>query len=477
MKYFSQRTEKEIENKYIAGAKLIESKELNKEIKKDKEPISIIIGDVNFPISSEVKHTLIVGRPGVGKTVCLTQILQNLKNRNSKGVVYDFKGDYLAKFFNPEKDIIFNPLDSRGIKWSIFSEIKTPMDIQAIASSLIPDPIGQDPFWIQAGRNVFTGILHYCYQQNKKTNKDIWETLTLPLTSLANILRGTKGAEAGYTYIQDPASKQALGVVATMMTYTSFFEYMTDGDDDFSISSWISQDEKRGFIFITNYSDIQNTLKPVLSLFIDLVSRKLLSLSDNINRRIYFLIDEFGTLQKLSSIKNLLTLSRSKGGSVWLGIQDIGQIEKLYGRELRQAIVNACGTNIIFNVADPDTAQFFSRKIGDIEYSYIDETKSMGVEDYRDGISLSRKEKTKPLILPSDIMNLRDLKCFIKIPNYYITQTSLKYKSFTDVNPSFLMREGLILSEYSEPTSINIVSHEINKEEEQKKDYDYTFEF
>jgi len=97
---------------------------------------------------------------------------------------------------------------------------------------------------------------------------------------------------------------------------------------------------------------------------------------DDFNSRLFIMIDEFGTLQRLSTIVNLLTLSRSKGGSVWLGIQDIGQVDKIYGRELRQAIFNACGTNLFFAANDPDTCKFLSDAIGDVRYIDSEETRT-----------------------------------------------------------------------------------------------------
>lgn len=99
-------------------------------------------------------------------------------------------------------------------------------------------------------------------------------------------------------------------------------------------------------ILITNCADEEDTLKPTLFLFIDMMGRKLLSLPDAHDRRVFFMIDEFGTLQRLSTILDLLTLSRSKGGCVFIGIQDYGKIDKLCSREIRQSIVNACGRGV-----------------------------------------------------------------------------------------------------------------------------------
>ncbi|MBI3813356.1 MAG: type IV secretion system DNA-binding domain-containing protein [Nitrospinae bacterium] len=170
---------------------------------------------------------------------------------------------------------------------------------------------------------VFSGILHYCYANNLKTNSDIWMNVTAEIKEIANKLKQIKGGEAGYSYIQD-VGKQAGSVISTMLQYVSAFRYMTNKSDDFSIFDWL--EGGRGWLFITNYSNIKDTLRPMLSLFVDLVGTKLLSMRDDKRRRIFFILDEFSSLQKLATITDLLTRSRSKGGSVWLENQDIGTI-------------------------------------------------------------------------------------------------------------------------------------------------------
>jgi type IV secretory pathway TraG/TraD family ATPase VirD4 len=235
-----------------------------------------------------------------------------------------------------------------------------------------------------------------------------------------------------------------MSVFSVMMQYVKAFEFMAMADGDFSIRHWL-EDDQRGFIFVTNYSDVKDTLKPVLSLFIDLMGRKLLSMPDNPKRRIFFMLDEFGTLQRLSTIVNLLTLSRSKGGSAWLGIQDIGQIDKIYTKELRQTIVNACGSNLIYSVADPETADFFSRKLGETEFFEADESQHMGPSMDGDRLNISRRKKIERIVMPSEIMNLRDLECFVKIADFHGTTTRLKYKGYRDITKAFVIREGLSL--------------------------------
>jgi type IV secretory pathway TraG/TraD family ATPase VirD4 len=93
---------------------------------------------------------------------------------------------------------------------------------------------------------------------------------------------------------------------------------------DFSIKKWATDDKDRRSVFLTNYSEISDTIRPVLSLFIELAGKRVLSLPDDRQRRFFFFIDEFGTLNNLPTIPVMLTNGRSKGVSIWIAIQDMG---------------------------------------------------------------------------------------------------------------------------------------------------------
>ena len=440
--FYHRKARAMFEQEYIRGSALMPLKTINRKMK--KIPAYLPIGEMKMPISSEPEHCFIVGGPGAGKTNLISQIIEKLKERKNKGVMYDFKGDYLKKFYDPEEDIIFNPLDSRCRGWNLFNEISTVMDVDAVAHSLIPQAHSQDTFWNDAARDVFSGILRYLHQNKLRSNRDIWNAVTAPGKEISEWLKSTPGGQRGYRYIEDPSSKQAMSVFAVMMQYAKAFEYMALADGDFSIGKWL-ESNKPGFIFVTNYADVRDTLRPILSLFVDLLGRKLLSMPNDLDRRIFFMLDEFGTLQRLSTIVNLLTMSRSKGGSVWIGIQDIGQVDKIYTRELRQSILNSCGSNIIYYLADPDTAEYFSKRLGKTAFIEADESQHMGpsMEDGR--LNISQRKKEEWLIMPSEIMNLKKFECFVKVPGFPFTRTEVARRDYADIMTSFELRDGLSL--------------------------------
>ena len=446
LKWFQIRAKKGQTKQYIRGAKLISVKEYARQTAKKKDKTDLPFGQVRMPVSTENRHTLIVGSPGTGKTQCLSHIIERLKQRDERAIIYDFKGDLVSKFYEPDRDYIFNPLDSRSFGWNVFNEIQRKTDIDAIASSLIPENTKtKDPFWNNAARDVFIAILRYLHANNYKTNKAIWETVSSAAEDIKFCLAEMPGCEIGLRPIEDPESKQTQGVLSSLMQFTRCFEYMENsGGDNFAIHNWLERG--RGSIFVTNYADIKDTLKPILSLFIDLLSRKLLSMPDSSKRKIFFIIDEFGTLQQLSSILMLLTLSRSKGGCCFLGVQDFGQIEKLYGREHKQSIVNACGNSVTFALSDYDNAKYASNKLGETEYSEVTQSLSMGVLSYRDGVNLSEHKKKEVMILPSEISDLEALTSYVRFRGYNAVKSKFTYKHYNDVNKSIELVDKLLMT-------------------------------
>lgn len=444
LKWFWIRGKKAQTKKYIRGAKLISVKEYEGQTAKKKDKTDLPFGQVRMPVSTENRHTLIVGSPGTGKTQCLSQIIERLKQRDERAIIYDFKGDFVSKFYDPDRDYIFNPLDSRSVGWNVFNDIQKKTDIDSIASSLIPDNLKtKDPFWNNAARDVFIAILRCLHENNCKTNEAIWETISSSAEDIKLCLAETRGCEIGLRPIEDVESRQTQGVLSSLMQFTRCFEYMTNSDN-FVIGDWLERGE--GFIFVSNYADIKDTLKPILSLFIDLLSRKLLSMSDSSKRKVFFIIDEFGTLQQLNSILMLLTLSRSKGGCCFLGIQDYGQIDKLYGREHKQSIVNACGNSVTFALSDFENAKYASNKLGETEYSDVNKSESMGVLSYRDGINLTEHKKKEVMVLPSEITNLESLNCYVRFSGYNAVKSKFAYKHYKDVNKSIELVENLFFA-------------------------------
>ncbi len=461
--FWTGKSDEEVE--YIRGARAILPSELNRATHKISSldllwPLrlknSIPFGQVKLPVSEENKQTFIVGKPGSGKTNAFNQIIEKVRARKQKCIIHDYKGDYVEKFYNPDDGILFNPLDTRSLGWCLFNDCKSVMDIEGFAGALIPEAVpGTDPFWNNAARDVMVGILRYCYANGKTTNRDIWETSILPNDHLYNLLRRTIGGERGAKHIEDTSSKTAASIMSNLMQYVKVFEYMAPMQGNFSITSWVEDKNSSGMIFITNYAKLQHTLNPIISLFIQTVGNVLLSQTDDLNNRLFFFLDEFGQLQNMATIQNLMTASRSKDGAVFIGVQDIGQIDKIYKKETRTSILNSASNRIIFNCKDHDTAKFFSCDIGEIEYWEAMESQSLAMNS-QDRISTSKQRRKEFLVSPEDIQALANLEAIVSIGHQSIALSKFKYKPYAKLSAAFIQRLELDLEHIVDITPFSI---------------------
>lgn len=459
---YKKRGEKFSEEKWIAGSKLITVDECNKQIAAHPtyNKTRLQIGGINIPVELEQRHWSLWGMQGSGKSNMGNQSLEQIRNiKNSKAIVYCFKpDDYFAKFYDPDRgDILFNPLDVRGLSWNIFREIETSMDIDTIADSLIPDENAHnsnDAFWCTAARKVFVGILSSLFEKGHQyqNNTEIWKSVVNSVSDILKQIKTTQGGKAGSIFLQEPKTNMALSVHAVLMQYILCFQYMKDGPTKFSINDWLTND-RGGWIFITNYSDIKDTLRPILSLFVDLLVKKLLALREpaekkrqNADRKFYFFLDEFNSLQKLTSIQDLITKGRSFGASVWIGNQDVASIESIYGKEGATSIIDNLGNTMIFAGEGEEYCNRMASRIGKTRIKKWNRTLVNRIGE-GDASTWQQVEEEKYLVQPAGIARLQDLEGYIKLRNFDWANIKFDYKIYHDHVEPFQIRDDLYLSE------------------------------
>ncbi len=155
------------------------------------------------------------------------------------------------------------------------------------------------------------------------------------------------------------------------------------------------------------------------------------------------ILDEFATLQKLPSLISGLELGRSKGLCIFLAIQDVSQVARIYGETLH-TIVNNTQT-VAFKLDDPESQEYLSKVFGSREILETDESLSMGVEDLKDGLSITRRRKTDRLVLPSQFAVLPDLHFYIRLGSYPVSKSKLEWLNFEKRQDSFILDSRFLL--------------------------------
>ena len=433
--YFRRRAQTQAEKAHVRGSRLIDPGKYEKLVKNHKEKTDLPFGLVNMPVDAETKHLFIVGKTGCGKTNSINHIIERLRDRDDRAIIYDSKGDFLSYFYDPGSDLIFNPLDRRTLQWTMFNDIRIRPDIDAIANSQIPPPTEREnPFWRNSARGIFSGCLKYLKEEGHTKNRDIWELLNADDEIIATFLKNA-GSIAS-KYLEKPDSDTAKSIISTLTSQLASYEYLAAIDGGFSITDWVGNGT--GFLFISSYSDIRDALKPLISIFMEILSLKFLSLPEkSANKKTFFIIDELWTLQKMPALLDMITQARSKGGALILSAQEISQLEALYGKSGSKAIINNCGNKLLFGCNEHDIARYYSQLLGEEEVLETTRSYTLGVDTFKDGVNITQGRTKKDVILASEISNLPDLQAFVKFNNYSPLKTRFTYKDFKQIHASF----------------------------------------
>lgn len=417
------------------GSKLVDVKNIIKLTSKEK--CDLTLGIIPFPREIETRGILFAGMPGSGKTVAMTQLLDGVRERGNRCVVYDIGGQFAEKFYREGKDIILNPLDKRSPVWSIFAEISNPLyDCDRIAKALVPDVPGNSNSqeWNFFAQQTISAILKRMWEKGERTNSDFKHYLSVAtMEELGEMVEGTPAAR-----ILSPSAKgMASSVLGMLGAYASPFSILPkDGDEkSFSLRKWTEDEDNDSWIFLTVREDQTSLINPLISMWLDCIASTFLSMEENLERRLVFAIDEFASLPRIQSIKSLLEKGRKKGGFPILGMQSISQVYSVYDEADSQTILNCIGTWVALRTPDYKTAEYLSHTFGKSEI--LRTTESKGHEDSSEN-NWSQQIATSDILMPSQFTNLHDLEGWTKLSGpYYASSNSWTYKKFPKVAKTF----------------------------------------
>ena len=399
------------------------------------------IAGVPFPERTETQHTIVSGTTGSGKTVLISDLVAQIRARGERCVVYDKMGSYTRAFFDPERDVLMNPLDARAPRWSPFYEARSARDFDMMAAALIPQQKDTvDPFWVTAARQLFSNGAGVLWEKGVTENKVLVDhLLKTDLTALAEAMEGTVAQS-----IVDPENpKTALSVRAMLTANLSAMELLPDTGTPFSIRDWIGKEDGGGNLFLTSRGDQHASLRGLISTWLEIAVNAMLSLAQDDGRRIWVVLDELPTLHQVPSLQPGLAESRQFGGCFVLGVQVISALRDLYGRNGAETVSGLCGTRVVLASPDRDTAQWSADSLGRSEVEEVAEGFSYGANTIRDGVSLTPKRELRALALASEIMRLENLSGYLRFPGPLPVATiRLDYVDRAQAAARFVPRDG-----------------------------------
>lgn len=360
-------------------------------------------------------HCMMIGAAGVGKTAFW--LYPNIEYACASGMSFmstDTKGDILrnygsiaSKYYGYNISVIDlrNPMRSHGN--NLLHLVNKYMDLYAehpdtlaykakaekyakiisktiILSGMDAGSFGQNAYFYDAAEGVLTAtillVAEFCKPEERhivSVFKIIQELLAPGNTrqrnqfqSLMEMLPPEHKAKWFAGAALNTSEQSMSSVMSTALSRLNAFldsELETILCNDTEIDAEKFCTEKSAIFIIMPEEDSSKYF--MVSLIIQQLYREILAVADEnggkLKNRVVFYCDEFGTLPKIESAEMMFSASRSRRVSIVPIIQSLAQLEKNYGKEGAEIIVDNTQLTVFGGFApNSETAQVLSKSLG-----------------------------------------------------------------------------------------------------------------
>lgn len=344
----------------------------------------------NLPIKEAVRHFLVCGAIGTGKTTTIDLFLQSIKERFRPGrekpeqlIIFDAKSEivpklnalgYSVELDAPEENNVWllNPFDKRSCTWNISQAVETPLMARHFAALIVPEERGSNtPFFWSAARQLVYAVLIGLFKTPVFARNQTWDLRDL-LSALANRERiqaisalDPRAKELAGSILNDKQHSDA--VVASLATKLARFEEVAALWNSvprprlFSIPEFL---KKPGVLIIGNDPVLRESLWPINAMLLKSLAHEILRGTETQEPRHWFVLDEFPAMERVEAIQDLVNRGRSKGASVLVGMQGIDRLNELYGPQGANDLLEQLSHKTFFRAGGPDTAEWIERFFG-----------------------------------------------------------------------------------------------------------------
>lgn len=329
---------------------------------------------------------LTVGPPGTGKSRGV--VIYNLLTYPGSLLVTDPKGE-LARWSAEHREkalgssvVVLDPYGLTGLPSAGFNPLTGLLravaagtgfraEADRIALALLPDAPGQDPYWRSNARRLIVAACLYLAKLKP-------ESCTLPhvhgllwqpeagLLDMASDMKQAGGALAQYgANLLSDAKKERTFSVFLQEAREALSIYADDepigracvGDLDFAD-------------MLTARKTVYLTLPPHLvashGRWMGLVASEAAAAAAAADRAgdCVYLLDEFANLGRLQSLLKAVAELRSKGLRVWAFVQDLAQLEAVYGKPDALALLNQAEVLQVLGCNSVDLATLIEKRAG-----------------------------------------------------------------------------------------------------------------
>lgn len=429
---------------FLRGQELVDAKDLAKRI---SNPSPIKLAGIPIPLDLLSRNILAVGSMGTGKTQVIDQIIEDARRWKKKMVIYDKTGEFTRNFFRPGIDVLLNPIDARCADWSIFTDLKKISDPAMVSTFFVPEnKHSNDPIWDNAARMLLEDLITIV-RRDGGSMADITHIITqYSLEDLSRLLKQHNAASCGTINPDNAKGSESVRLTLISQPAVRFFSFFDKTDASFSIREFIRRDDD-ACLFLVSSSTQHHVAKPFISAWLELALAEAMAMPPTSDIRLMFILDELASLARLKALDIAFTEARKYGIVSVVGIQNLSQLDEIYGEDLSKVFVANLQNKLVLRTEEESSARRMADTLGKEEVEEINESQSFGVSAHRDGTNLGGRRAERHLVTPSEIMVLPDMTGYLKIAGPHpIAKVSFEYKARPANVEGYIEREGLNLA-------------------------------
>lgn len=395
-----------------------------------------------LPVVEHFYHLIVVAPPGAGKTakLIITSILREclqpggfarrLGHRTAvrSFVCADAKGELAKKtsraarkthdvrqlaFLEPEISARYNYI----------AQIKTPIQAMKFAEVWVANTgQGREEFWNDLSEMMIgIGVMHLMYTDPKANLKSLYDLLyprsseeiveilkNSPAQPVRDATRGLMASMAkneklvGAAYVDMQRRIRSIGLVPELAEVTS--------TDEIDLGAFGREPTALYVKFDTEHKEI---LSPYVSCFFAQLSESLIRQAEargdtRLEVPVMIYLDEFANIGRLPAMARRITYMRSYGIGYFMVVQDLKQLEEVYGAADAQTIFTSAGTKIALAGVNDSDAKRFSELAGTetVLSASQGDTREITKLPWATGGSRGTSEVSRDLIDPTEIRTM-----------------------------------------------------------------------
>ena len=385
---------------------------MKQEIKEDRTGPGINIHpEIQIAADRETRHFFVCGKSGGGKTTIILPMIQQIVENKEKLLLYDYKG--MTEKCPDQNPIILAPWDKRCWAWDISADIENSAHAKSFAARLIQSDSG-NPMWSLGARGIFAAVVTDLINQKVDwTLRDVLDKISKDFDYLSSVLK--KYSPELTKLLPGEDSRQTDSFLINISAYLSNIRELAEaweGKPRISIKRWLLDQEleheigRRTLILQANeeYEELQKAyIQQIMEISGAIIGGP--RMKESTTRRVWVVLDEIAQAGKIHNISKFLSIGRSKGVCVVLGIQTLALLEEAgYSPKTAEVWSSQCSTSFICETSGEGTKEFMAKEIGKEvvrKYmpSYAGGVEGQLAEQRQD----SWQEKEEFIMLPSEV--------------------------------------------------------------------------